>query len=158
VARLYKDPSFKRRLREEFDGDFRIKVNLAPQLLNARDPMSGRARKFELPFGVVEPAFTVLASLRRIRGTWLDVFGKTRHRRAERQRIDDYERLIVSLLDDLNDQNYGAAAQIASVPEMIRGYDSVKDQSAQRAIAAQQQYLDEFAKASRKEGRPSQTR
>src|ERR1700751_911207 len=29
---------------------------------------------------------------------------------------------------------------------MIRGYDSVKDQSAQRAMAAQQQYLDEFAK------------
>jgi indolepyruvate ferredoxin oxidoreductase len=158
VARLYKDPSFKRRLREEFDGDFRIKVNLAPQLLNARDPMSGRARKFELPFGVVEPAFTVLAALRRTRGTWLDVFGKTPHRRAERQRIDDYERLIVSLLDDLNDENYGAAVQIASVPEMIRGYDSVKDESAQRAMAAQQQHLDEFAKASRKEGQPSQTR
>jgi indolepyruvate ferredoxin oxidoreductase len=93
-----------------------------------------------------------------VRGTRLDVFGKTRHRRAERQRIDDYERLIVSLLDDLNDENYGAAVQIASVPEMIRGYDSVKDESAQRAMAAQQQQLDEFAKASRKEGQPSQTR
>ena len=148
VARMYKDPSFKERLREEFDGDFRIKVNLAPQLFNTRDPMSGRARKFELPFGVVEPAFTVLAAMRRVRGTWLDVFGKTRHRREERQRIDDYERQIVSLSADLNDRNYDAAVQIASVPEMIRGYDSVKDQSAQRATAAQQQYLDEFDNAS----------
>jgi indolepyruvate ferredoxin oxidoreductase len=148
VARMYKDPSFRERLREEFDGDFRIKVNLAPQLFNTRDPMSGRARKFELPFGVVEPAFTVLAAMRRVRGTWLDVFGKTRHRREERQRIDDYERQIVSLSADLNDRNYDAAVQIASVPEMIRGYDSVKDQSAQRATAAQQQYLDEFDNAS----------
>ena len=148
VARLYKDPSFKQRLREEFDGDFRIKVNLAPQLLNPRDPMSGRARKFELPFGVVEPAFTVLAALRKLRGTWLDVFGKTAHRRAERQRIDDYERQIVDLLADLNEHNYDAAVQIASVPEMIRGYDSVKDRSAEQAMAAQQRYLDEFAHAS----------
>jgi indolepyruvate ferredoxin oxidoreductase len=148
VARLYKDPSFKQRLHEEFDGDFRIKVNLAPQLLNPRDPMSGRARKFELPFGVVEPAFTVLAALRKVRGTWLDVFGKTAHRRAERQRIDDYERQILDLLADLNEHNYDAAVQIASVPEMIRGYDSVKDQSAQQAMAAQQRYLDEFANAS----------
>jgi indolepyruvate ferredoxin oxidoreductase len=148
VARLYKDPSFKKRLHEEFDGDFRIKVNLAPQLLNPRDPMSGRARKFELPFGVVGPAFTVLAALRKVRGTWLDVFGKTAHRRAERQRIDDYERQILNLLADLNEHNYDAAVQIASVPEMIRGYDSVKDQSARQAMAAQQRYLDEFANAS----------
>ena len=96
VARLYKDPSFKQRLHEEFDGDFRIKVNLAPQLLNPRDPLSGRARKFELPFGAVEPAFTVLRGSSQ--STWhvADVFGKTAHRRAERQRIDDYERQIVT--------------------------------------------------------------
>jgi indolepyruvate ferredoxin oxidoreductase len=100
-----------------------------------------------LPFGVVAPAFTVLAALRRVRGTWLDVFGKTRHRRKERQRIDDYERQIVSLLGDLNDRNYDAAVQIASVPEMIRGYDSVKDESAQQAREAEQHYLDEFARA-----------
>jgi indolepyruvate ferredoxin oxidoreductase len=101
-----------------------------------------------LPFGVVGPAFTVLAALRKVRGTWLDVFGKTAHRRAERQRIDDYQRQIISLLADLNEHNYDAAVQIASVPEMIRGYDSVKDQSAQQAAAAQQRHLDEFANAS----------
>ena len=144
---LDKDPAFKKRLHEEFEGDFRIRVNLAPQLFNARDPMTGRARKFEIPFGVISPAFTALAALRRVRGTPLDVFGKTRHRREERARIDDYERQIVSLLGDLNDRNYDAAVQIASVPETIRGYDSVKDESAQRAHEVEQQYLDEFAQA-----------
>jgi indolepyruvate ferredoxin oxidoreductase len=148
VARMYKDPAFRQRLHEEFEGDFRIKVNLAPQLFNARDPMTGRARKFELPFGVVEPIFIVLAALRRIRGTWLDVFGKTRHRREERQRVEDYERRIVGLLGDLSNRNYEAAVRIASVPEMIRGYDSVKDQSAEQAGEAEKQYLAEFAAAS----------
>jgi indolepyruvate ferredoxin oxidoreductase len=148
VARMYSDRAFKERLHEEFEGDFRISVNLAPQLFNTRDPMSGRARKFELPFGLIAPVFTVLAALRRVRGTPLDIFGKTKHRREERQRIEDYRRRISSLLGQLNDRNYDAAVQIASIPEMIRGYDSVKDESAQQALQLQQVYLRQFEEAS----------
>ncbi|MBB5167847.1 indolepyruvate ferredoxin oxidoreductase family protein [Mycobacterium sp. AZCC_0083] len=148
VARMYKDPAFKRRLHEEFDGDFRIAVNLAPQLFNARDPLTGRARKFEIPFGLIEPAFTVLSALRRVRGTPLDVFGKTKHRREERRRIGDYQREILGLLEQLSDDNYDAAVRIASMPEAVRGYDSVKDESAQRALQLQQAHLNEFAEAS----------
>jgi indolepyruvate ferredoxin oxidoreductase len=148
VARMYSDRAFKERLREEFEGDFRISVNLAPQLFNKRDPMSGRARKFELPFGLVEPVFTVLAALRRVRGTPLDIFGMTKHRREERGRIEDYRHRICSLLGQLNDRNYDAAVQIASIPEMIRGYDSVKDESAQQALQLQQVYLRRFEEAS----------
>jgi indolepyruvate ferredoxin oxidoreductase len=149
VARMYKDPAFKKRLHEDFEGNFRVKVNLAPQLFNPRDPMTGRARKFEIPLGLINPAFTVLASLRKVRGTPLDVFGKTKHRRAERQRIDDYQRQISGLLGRLSDDNYDAAVRIASIPERIRGYDSVKDVSAQAALQLQQTYLDEFAEASK---------
>jgi indolepyruvate ferredoxin oxidoreductase len=123
-------------------------VNLAPQLFNPRDPLTGRARKFEIPFGLVEPVFSVLAALRRVRGTPLDVFGKTRHRREERQRIEDYQRQILGLLGQLSDRNYDAAVRIASIPEMIRGYDSVKDESAQRALQLQPTYLREFMQAS----------
>jgi indolepyruvate ferredoxin oxidoreductase len=148
VARMYKDPAFKKRLREEFEGDFRIAVNLAPQLFNPRDPLTGRARKFELPFWLVAPAFTVLAALRRVRGTPLDIFGKTKHRREERRRITNYQRQIFGLLRQLNDDNYDAAVRIATIPEMIRGYDSVKDESAQRALQLQQDYLREFTDVS----------
>jgi indolepyruvate ferredoxin oxidoreductase len=147
VARMYKDPAFKRRLHEEFEGDFRVAVNLAPQLFNPRDPRTGRARKFELPLRAIEPVFTVLAALRPMRGTWLDVFGKTKHRREERDRIEHYRRQIIGLLPDLGDQNYDVAVRLASVPELIRGYDSVKDESALRAQAAEQQYLRDFAAA-----------
>ena len=148
VARMYKDPTFKKRLREEFEGDFRIAVNLAPQLFNPRDPLTGRARKFELRFGLVAPVFTVLAALRRVRGTPLDIFGMTKHRREERQRIGDYQRQIFGLLRQLSDDNYGAAVRIATIPEMVRGYDSVKDESAQRALQLQQTYFREFIEAS----------
>ena len=148
VARMYSDRAFKERLHEEFEGDFRISVNLAPQLFNKRDPMSGRARKFELPFRLVEPVFTVLAALRRVRGTPLDIFGKTKHRREERGRIEDYRHRICSLLGQLNDRNYDAAVQIASIPQMIRGYDSVKDESAQQALELQQVYPRRFEEAS----------
>jgi indolepyruvate ferredoxin oxidoreductase len=152
VARMYADPAFKRRLHEEFEGDFRIAVNLAPQLFNARDPMTGRARKYEIPFRLVEPVFTVLAALRRVRGTPLDIFGQTRHRREERQRIKDYQRQIFGLLSQLSDHTYDAAVRIASIPEMIRGYDSVKDESAQRALDLQQAYLRQFAEAQSADG------
>jgi len=38
--------------------------------------------------------------------------------------------------------------RIATIPEMIRGYDSVKDESAQRALQLQQTYFREFIEAS----------
>ena len=94
VARLYADPAFKRRLDEAFEGDFTWKVNLAPQLFNRRDASTGRAKKWEIPSTVAMPMFKALAAGRRLRGTKLDVFGKTAHRRAERALIDDYRTLL----------------------------------------------------------------
>jgi indolepyruvate ferredoxin oxidoreductase len=148
VARMYTDPVFKQRLRDEFDGDFTVRVNLAPQILNSRDPMTGRARKWEIPFRLAEPVFKVLARMKRLRGTRLDVFGRTEHRRNERRRIEEYERTVLELLDRLDDGNHELAVRIASVPELVRGYDSVKDASAERARETEQAYLREFRESS----------
>ncbi|MEV8515198.1 indolepyruvate ferredoxin oxidoreductase family protein [Dactylosporangium sp. NPDC051484] len=144
VARMYTDPDFKRGIREEFEGDFKIKLNLAPQIFNPRDPLSGRARKWEIPFWALQQPFKVMAAMRRLRGTKLDVFGLTEHRRAERRRIDEYERTLTGLLRDLNDARYETVVDIATAPELIRGYDSVKDESAQRAGQAVEGYLREL--------------
>jgi indolepyruvate ferredoxin oxidoreductase len=144
VARMYTDPAFKERLREEFDGAFRIRVNLAPQLFNSRDPMTKRARKWEIPFWLAGPAFRMLAPMKRLRGTRLDVFGATEHRRKERGRIAEYERTMAGLLDGLDDRNYEIAVRIASVPDAIRGYDSVKDRSAAAARETERELLREF--------------
>ena len=61
-----------------------------------------------------------------LRGTALDVFGKTHERRTERRLITDYEALIDELLPRLAVHNHAIAVELASIPEHIRGY-GVKD-------------------------------
>ncbi|PBC52067.1 indolepyruvate ferredoxin oxidoreductase [Rhodococcus sp. ACS1] len=144
VGRLYTDPEFRRGLEEEFEGDFRIKANLAPQLFNTRDSYSGRFRKWEIPFWAAAPVFRGLAAMRHVRGTKLDLFGATAHRRAERARVGEYEQLIDKLIGDITEENYGIAVEIASLPEQIRGFDSVKDLSAQDADRRLRELRTEF--------------
>jgi indolepyruvate ferredoxin oxidoreductase len=47
VARLYTDGAFAAKLRERFDGDFRLSFHLAPPLLARRDPATGHLQKQE---------------------------------------------------------------------------------------------------------------
>ena len=117
VARLYTDPAFAARLEREFDGDFRFKVNLAPQRLNRRDRRTDRTRKWEIPSSLAMPAFHVLARTRRLRGTRFDLFGGTAHRQAERARIARYEALVDELIEKLRPDAHGLAVQLASLPD-----------------------------------------
>jgi indolepyruvate ferredoxin oxidoreductase len=144
VARLYADPAFKRRLDEAFEGDFTWKVNLAPQLFNRRDASTGRAKKWEIPSTVAMPMFKALAKGRRWRGTKLDVFGKSAHRRAERALIGDYRTLLDEIAIALDETNHAVAVQLASIPDMIRGYDTVKDQAVGEAKEKQSALLQEL--------------
>jgi len=66
-------------------------------------------------------AFKLLAKLRFLRGTALDIFGRTEERRTERQLVADYEKTLDELLAKLSPDNHALAVQIASIPEDIRG-------------------------------------
>jgi indolepyruvate ferredoxin oxidoreductase len=144
VARLYAGPEFRRRLAAEFEGDFRWSVNLAPQILNRRDARTGHARKWEIPGQLIMPAFQVLAAGRRLRGTRLDPFGHTAHRRAERERIGAHEEVLAEIARHLTDANHSVAVQLAALPLEIRGYDTIKDEAAARADEKQAVLLEEF--------------
>src|SRR3546814_11425092 len=72
-------------------------------------------------------AFGLLARLRGLRGGALDVFGYTAERRMERRLIDDYERMVGGLLDTLDGGNVHLAAEIAALPDHVRGYGPVKE-------------------------------
>jgi indolepyruvate ferredoxin oxidoreductase len=127
VARLYTDPQFTKRLRQQFTGDFRMTFHLAPPLLPGRDP-TGRPKK--RAFGPwVMTVFRVLARLKGLRGTAFDIFGYTTERRLERRLIDDYRRLIDGLADRLDEINLRAAIEIAKAAGEIGGYGLVKDAS-----------------------------
>jgi indolepyruvate ferredoxin oxidoreductase len=124
VARLYADPAFMEKVKAQFDGDYRLHFHLAPPLLAKRND-KGELVKREYGawmFG----AFKLLAKLRFLRGTALDVFGYSEERRTERQLIADYEKTVDRLLAQLTPDNHGLAVEIASIPEDIRGFGHVK--------------------------------
>jgi indolepyruvate ferredoxin oxidoreductase len=71
--------------------------------------------------------FTLMARLRPLRGTPLDIFGYHPHRRAERQLIRDYTRLVDEVLADLTPANIAAAEAALRAHDKIRGYDVIKE-------------------------------
>ncbi|WP_425598054.1 indolepyruvate ferredoxin oxidoreductase family protein, partial [Thermomonas haemolytica] len=92
VARLYTSDEFKRRLEQQFEGDYTLHFHLAPPLL-ARKNAQGQLQKREYgPW--VFTAFRVLAKLRFLRGTPLDVLGYTVGPRGVRALRDAYPRTV----------------------------------------------------------------
>jgi len=125
VARLYADPAFARKIEAMFEGGYKLKFHLAPPVFNKPDPRTGEASKSQ--FGAwMMPAFGILAKLKGLRGTALDVFGYTRERRTERRLIVEYEMTVAELLDRLDRENLRFAVEIAGIPEHIRGYGHIK--------------------------------
>ena len=80
-------------------------------------------------------AMRLLARLKFLRGTALDVFGRSEERRAERAWIERYETALDELTRNLTADNHAAYERLLSVPDEIRGYGHVKEQSMQEADA-----------------------
>jgi indolepyruvate ferredoxin oxidoreductase len=133
VARLYTDGGFEKRLKATFEGDFAIKFHLAPPLLAKRD---AQGRLIKAQYGSwMWLAFKLLAKLKFLRGTALDVFGKTEERRMERALIAEYRNSIETLLPRLSEDNLKQAVELASLPEHMRGFGHVKLANVQQARA-----------------------
>jgi len=135
VARLYTSGEFEKRIRETFDGDYKLHFNLAPPLFAKKDA-EGHLRKAEYGKWVFG-AFKLLAKLKGLRGTALDVFGYTAERKGERQLIEEYFKTIDTLLATLDHDNHALAVEIASIPEAIRGYGHVKERHLAAAMTRQ---------------------
>jgi len=76
------------------------------------------------------PAFRVLARMRGLRGTALDVFSLSAERRMERALIGEFEDTIEQLLAALAPEMIADATAIAAAYMDIRGYGLVKEQAA----------------------------
>ncbi|MDY0022881.1 indolepyruvate ferredoxin oxidoreductase family protein [Arenimonas caeni] len=139
VARLYTSGEFRRRIEQQFEGDYKIHFNLAPPLLAKRDADGHLVKKEYGPW--IFTAFKLLAKMKGLRGTAFDIFGKTEERRMERQLIADYAKQVDSLLERLDGDNVGLATEIASVPEHIRGYGHVKEAHLAKAKAREAELL-----------------
>ncbi len=131
VARLYTDGAFEVQLAREFQSFDRLEFHLAPPILGRRDS-EGRPRKSTFGRWMMG-AFRLLASMKGLRGTAFDIFGYSDDRRLDREILRQYEQDIDLMIDGLTADRLAAAAALASVPTLIRGYGHVRQASADRA-------------------------
>jgi indolepyruvate ferredoxin oxidoreductase len=124
VARLHTDTGFLDKVNGMFEGDFKLNYHLAPPMIASKND-KGELQKQQ--FGPwMLGAFKVLARLKGLRGTPLDVFGRTEERRTERALIEEYRASVEEVLAGLSAENHAGAVEIARIPEMIKGYGHVK--------------------------------
>ncbi len=124
VARLHTDPAFTAKIAAMFEGDYKLVHHLAPPGVAKTN---ARGELVKQPFGPwIRSAFGVLAKLKGLRGGALDMFGRSEERRTERALITEYQACIDELLATLDTGNRALAAEIARIPEDIRGYGHVK--------------------------------
>lgn len=123
VARLHLRGELDRAIVRQFGRGAQVTYQLQPPVLKAW----GLQRK--ISFGVwFRPVLRLLTWLRCLRGTPLDIFGYDSVRQVERALIHEYQAQIQGFLSKLDDspENYEQAVKLATLPDMIRGYDEVK--------------------------------
>ncbi|NBN79692.1 indolepyruvate ferredoxin oxidoreductase family protein [Microvirga tunisiensis] len=148
VARLYTDGQFAARLAAGFETPGRMVLHLAPPLLSRVDPRTGRPAK--RAFGPwILPLLRLLAKGKRLRGTVLDLFGRTAERRMERGLLADYEATLDEIAADLTADRAEAARALVAWPEQIRGFGPVKEASVPAARSRQAAALAAFRTAGR---------
>jgi indolepyruvate ferredoxin oxidoreductase len=142
VARLYTDGEFQRALREQFEGEVELEFFMAPPVLSrGRDGQP--PRKLRLGSWMMG-AMKLLAHGRRLRGTALDVFGRTAERRMERELLRHYAERIQALLPALTPERLQLACEIAAVPLQMRGFGHVKAANVALARVREAELLHRF--------------
>ena len=133
VARLHTDPAFMAKIEAMFEGDYKIVHHLAPPLTAKKNAKGELVKQAYGPW--MRGAFGWLAKMKGLRAGALDVFGRTDERRMERQLINDYRATVEELLRGLTADKLPLAAEIARIPEEIRGYGHVKERHLKAARA-----------------------
>jgi indolepyruvate ferredoxin oxidoreductase len=131
VARLHTQTGFLERINDSFEGDFKVNYHLAPPLWSKRNAKGELVKR---KFGpIMLTGFKVLAKFKGLRGTAIDVFGKTEERVTERALIREYMQHIDRVLENLSDSTHTHALDVARVPETIKGFGHVKERNIRAA-------------------------
>ena len=138
VARLLTKPAFEQNVRETWSQVESISYNLHP-------PMLRRFFKKKIAFGPwFKAPLKMLASMKGLRGGPLDIFGRSKHRKLERDLIGWYRDLIARTLDRLTEENLSLALEIAALPDQIRGYERIKETSIAQAKKRAEELLGQW--------------
>ena len=137
VARLLL--SSREKAQAEFEGDFKMSFNLAPPMLSKIGP-NGRPMKRE--FGPwLERPLRMMAKLKGLRGTPLDLFGYTAERKMERALIKQFEADMRDVLPKLDENTRDAIVALAALPLQIRGFGPVKEANEAQAAKRREELL-----------------
>ncbi|MBI2492419.1 MAG: indolepyruvate ferredoxin oxidoreductase family protein [Candidatus Rokubacteria bacterium] len=121
VARLHLEAGLGRVLESEFPGGVRLQYHLHPPILRAL----GFSRKIKLgPW--FDGVFRLLRAMKGLRGTAWDVFGRAEVRRVERALVGEYRQLVEKALVGLSPESHERAVTLATLPDLIRGYEAIK--------------------------------
>jgi indolepyruvate ferredoxin oxidoreductase len=145
VARLHTDKQFLERVKTQFEGDFKVFYHLAPPLLAKRNEKGQLIKQKMSPYMVL--VFRLLAQFKFLRGTALDIFGRTEERQTERALIQEYKDAIDELLGSLNSENLALAVKMANVTEQIKGFGHVKEKHLAAVMVQWQNCMDAYRKA-----------
>jgi indolepyruvate ferredoxin oxidoreductase len=131
VARLHTDTTFLDKIAAQFEGDYTLNYHLAPPLIAKKND---KGQLVKQKFGPsMLTGFKLLAKLKGLRGTALDIFGYSAERKMERALIGEYKASMEEVLGLLNADNAAVAVEIARIPELIKGYGHVKERNVQAA-------------------------
>ena len=142
VARLHTDTAFLDKVNAMFEGDFTLNYHLAPPLLAKRNDKGELQKKKYGP--AMLTGFRYLAKLKGLRGTALDVFGRSAERQSERALIGEYRASLDELLARLSADNHALAVEIARIPEKIKGYGHVKERNLVAARGQWQELMQQW--------------
>jgi indolepyruvate ferredoxin oxidoreductase len=145
VARLHRDPAFNARLKATFGDQFKREYHLAPPIIGKKDA-SGRPVKSQFG-GWMMPVVGVLARLRFLRGTALDIFGLTEERKSERALRADYMALVARISKGLTPERHALAVELATVVANVKGFGHVKARNMAAARARWDSLLSQWTDA-----------
>jgi indolepyruvate ferredoxin oxidoreductase len=144
VARLYTDGNFEHRLKEQFEGDYKLQFHLAPPLLSKRDKHTGHLIKRAYGAWIFK-AFKILSKFKGLRGTKFDIFSYLPERKAERKLLANFEAMLSNkILPNLSQQNIELACEIVRLSQDIRGFGHVKEANMRQTLIKQSELLEQY--------------
>lgn len=143
VARQLSNQAFLNQLSTQFEGDYTIQFQLAPPLFRKLDKATGRPQKRSFGRWIMG-LMKLLAGMKFLRGSRLDVFGLQAERRMERRLITEYEDSVDHVVASLTGYNYNSAIAYLGWAESIRGFGPVKEESVLACSVKRDQLRLEF--------------
>ncbi|WP_270726011.1 indolepyruvate ferredoxin oxidoreductase family protein [Shimia sp. Alg240-R146] len=141
VARLHMQTGFEDRLREEFEGDFKVNYHMSPPVLPLGKDARGRPNKVALgPW--MRPVLGRLAKMKGLRGGVFDPFRFSVDRKLDRALLTWFEGVLDLVVDRYSPATLEVCAALVSAPSDIRGYGPVREKAAENVRAAMRVHED----------------